>query len=120
MQFISLGRHCDIAHNIKKYINNDTPTQFFDWVRTEFKCVLHILNLRYIDTIFNIENLNLDTSMFKIDGELTITLKNFERENLVLLFHHEIQLCDYYSSEVDNKLIEFIDKYKRRFNRSYS
>ena len=119
MEFISLGRHCDVAYNIAKYIKKQ-PTQFFDWLRTDFKCILHILNLNNIDNIFNLENIKVDKELYAHENEIAITLKNFEENNLTLLFHHEIKLKDYNNynnTEINNKLNEFIDKYKRRFNR---
>lgn len=117
MYFISLGRHCWIAYHIKKYINNDIPTQFFDWSRNDFKCVLYMLNLRIIDTIFNIENIIVDKELFKKDNEITITFKNFVKDELSLLYHHDIPYKEYSEEEMNEKLLEFIEKYKRRHNR---
>jgi hypothetical protein len=117
MYFISLGKHCDTSIFIRKIINNNNPTQFFDWVRTDFKAVLHILNLNSIDTLFNIDNIIVDKESYKSEGELCMTLKNFEKDNITLLFHHEIPYNNYSTVELNNKLMLFIDKYKRRFNR---
>jgi len=117
MYFISLGRHCGIACNIKKFINNDIPTQFFDWSRTDFKCVLYILNLRIIDTIFNNENIIVDKESYKHENELCMTLKNFAKDNLCLLYHHDIPYEEYNELDMNEKLTGFIDKYKRRYDR---
>lgn len=116
MYFVSLGRHCCVAQNIKDFINNDMPTQFFDWARTDFKCVLHILNLRTIDTIFNQKNLIIDKEMFKSENNLTITLKNFVKDDLCLMYHHDIP---YYNEDdvINEKVKDFISKYKRRHER---
>jgi hypothetical protein len=116
MHFVSLGRHCDVAYNIKNYINQDFPTQFFDWLRTDFKCILYILKLKNIYQIFNIANFSIDYETFA-PRDLSITLKNFEKENLNLIFHHDISFDNYDNIELNYKLICFIDKYKRRFNR---
>lgn len=119
MEFISLGRHCDVAYNIAKYIKKE-QTHFFDWLRTDFKCILHILYSNNIVTIFNLENIKVDKKLYAHENEIAITLKNFEENNLTLLFHHEIRLKDYNNyndTEINNKLNEFIEKYKRRFNR---
>lgn len=115
--YISLGRHCNIAIYIKKFINNDIPTQFFDWSRTDFKCVLFILNLRIIDIIFNNNNIIVDKELFKCDNELSMTLNNFNKDTLCLLYHHDIPYKEYNKQEMDNKLLEFINKYKRRYDR---
>jgi len=112
MEFISLGRHCDVAYNITKFIKKK-HTQFFDWLRTDFKCILYLLNLKDINTVFNLQNIKVDKQLYAHENEITITLKNFEENNLTLLFHHEIRLKEYH----EDKLNEFIDKYKRRFNR---
>jgi len=117
MKFISLGRHCDIAFNIKKYIDSDVPTHFFDWVRTDFKCVLEILNLRCIDQILNIENIRIDKESFAYNNDICLTLKNIEKKNLNLLFYRDIILENYNDEEMNDKLVQFIEKYKRRFNR---
>jgi len=118
MHFISLGRKCDTKFNINKYINQDFLTLFFDWLRSDFKCVLYILNLKNIYDILNIDNFTIDKDIFAHLNHLTITFKNFEKENLTLIFHHDIELTDYYNDEeLNNKLFWFIDRYKRRFDR---
>jgi hypothetical protein len=116
MIFISLGRHCDVAYNIKNYITKDQPTHFFDWLRIDFKCVLYILNLDNIECIFNKENINIDKISFAECNDILFTLKNFEDDNLICLFHHEVRIKDFENNE-ENKINEFIEKYKRRFNR---
>ena len=117
MHFISLGRHCATSYNIRKYIDSNIETQFFDWLRTDFKCVLEVLNVKNINEIFNIENIIVDKELYKDDNNLSITLKNFVKNNSTLLFHHDILLSEYIEQETNQKLIEFIDKYKRRYDR---
>ena len=116
-RYISLGRHCFTSHQIKNCINSNIPTQFFDWSRTDFKCILFILNLRCIDTIFNLENILVDKELYKEENDLNITLKNFVKDDLILWYHHEIKCDEYTELELNEKLKEFIDKYKRRYNR---
>jgi len=116
--FISLGRNCSVAHNIRKYANQNGPTHFFDWVRSDFKCVLHILKLKTIDTIFNTQNMIIDKETFKHEKKLTITLKNFAKDNLCLLFHHDVEYDKNDNDEQINcKLKDFFAKYDRRHNR---
>ena len=117
MRFISLDRHCDIAYNIKKYTNDEYPRNFFDWLRTDFKCVLEILNVKNIDDIFNKNSIILDREMFKQNADLTLFLNYFQSQNLTLLFRHEIKLSEYNEVNSDQLLTKFIDKYKRRYNR---
>lgn len=116
MKFISLGRHCATAFNIKKYIDQGHETQFFDWVRTDFKCILEILRIKNIDEIINIENIIVDKELFK-DYNISITFKNFVKDNLTLLFHHDIEYREYTEQEMNQQIIEFNDKYKRRYDR---
>jgi len=117
MYFISLGRKCTIGYHIKKYMNNDVPTQFFDWTRVDFRCVLQILKLDCIDKILNIENINVDNTTLAHENDILITLKNFDEQNLTLYFRHEIKLKEYSDLVKNDKLIEFIAKYKRRYDR---
>jgi hypothetical protein len=109
--FISLGRNCDVAYNIKHFTPGET--NFFDWTRTDFKCVLYILNLKNIDTLLNAENIIIDK---KLD-DISILFKNFEKDNLTLLFHHDIIVKEYSVQEMSKQISGFIDKYKRRYDR---
>jgi hypothetical protein len=119
MNLISLGRNCCVAYNIRNYLKNKNhPTHFFDWIRSDFKSVLYILNLKTIDTIFNLENLIVDKETWKKDGNVGITLKNVEKDGLTLLFHHDILFNENDNNDIlNNKLKEFIVKYKRRHYR---
>lgn len=117
MRYISLGRHCATSYNIKKYINSNVPTQFFDWSRTDFKCVLGVLTIKNIEEIFNIENIIVDNVTHRHENDLCMTLNNFVNDNLCLLYHHDIKYKEYTEPELNSKLIEFIDKYKRRYDR---
>jgi hypothetical protein len=112
-KYISLGRHCDVAFNIKKHTQFNEPTHFFDLLRTDFKCVLYILNLKNIESLFNIENINIDKITYKLDNDIRITLKSFENDKLTCMSHHDVCIDNYN----EDCIIQFIEKYKRRFNR---
>jgi len=117
-KYISLGRHCDTTFNIRKFISGQKePTDFFDWIRVEFKCILDILNVTNIDTMFNKENIIVDKKCYQHEGEFLMLLKNFEHKRLSCLFHHDIKHGDYDDKEMNERLEEFIDKYKRRHHR---
>ena len=116
MRYISLGRHCDVAFNIEKYASRQ-ETNFFDWVRVDFKSVLYILNLTNIETILNKENISMDKISLKDTKDILVTLQNFSKDGLTCSFRHDIPLKDYSYEEMNEKLVEFIDKYKRRFHR---
>jgi hypothetical protein len=107
------------VHNIKKYTNTISPTHFFDWVRVDFTCVLYILSLYLSDSIhtfMDVGNINVDKHLYAHNNDISITFNNFDRNNLVCLFHHEISINDY-EANPSIKLKEFTDKYKRRFDR---
>lgn len=118
MYYISLGKTCSIAYNIKKYIDKNRQTMFFDTSRTDFKCVLSVLDLPDIGVIFNIENMILDNKLYSHNRETTITFKNFAKDNLELLYHHDVKY-DKNDNEltVNNKLLQFIATYRRRHDR---
>lgn len=105
-------------------MNNNSPTNFFDQLRSDFKCILEILNIENIDDIINIKNIIIDKELYKTENSLSITFKNFVNNNLTLLFHHDIYLDAYNkeelkqpNKELNSILIEFINKYKRRYTR---
>jgi hypothetical protein len=110
-------------------MDNNIPTQFFDWSRTDFKCVLSILNTRCIETLFNIENIVVDNNLYKHNGEVCLTLKNFDKDGLCLLYHHDIlykkavtpvrghKYDKYTDIELHEQLTGFINKYRRRYVR---
>ena len=112
--YISLGRHCDTTFQIRKHITGETQTNFFDWVRVDFECVLDILNIRNIENMIYKENIRIDKYAYAHEGEMLIIFKNFESKKLNLLFHHDIKHRDYSDEELDEKLTEFMNKYKRR------
>jgi hypothetical protein len=121
MIFISLGRHCNSAYHIKKYKNQEM-TLFFDNLRTDFKCVLGILSVKNIDDILNINNLNVDKKTYDYENCTSITFKNFDEKNLLLLSHHDIRIKDcndieLSDTEMNLQLINFIEKYRRRYYR---
>lgn len=124
MKYISLGVNCVPAYRIKEYASS-TATCFFDWLRTDFACVLKILNTKCINEILTIENMNIkthdDDNEFKQYNEVKITFKSLEKEGLLLMSHHDVFLNHDDNGEAKeqyhNELIGFIEKYKRRHKR---
>jgi hypothetical protein len=114
--YISLGRHCATAHHINQIIGYK-ESNIFDWVRTDFEVICDILDTSDINTLFCRENLFIDMNMYKHEGEIAITLKNFNKKNLTFLFHHEIKHMEYTEEELEEKVNQFIEKYKRRYFR---
>jgi hypothetical protein len=116
MKYVSLGRHCDVAFNIKKY-NTNSPSFFFDWARIDFKCCLYILKLNNIETFLNKENIIVDKQMFSAEKEICFKFKNFDENNNILYFHHEndVEQYDATDVELDCMIDKFINKYTKRF-----
>jgi len=93
-KYISLGRHCDIAFNIEKYIGKEY-TNFFDWLRTDFRAVLEILKTKDIETILNKNNINIDKKTYANEGDILLKLKNISQKNLICYFHHDMKNYNY-------------------------
>lgn len=113
MHFISLGRNCEVAAWIKKYITSNQMSHFFDWLRSDFKSVLYILNQNNFDTAFNVNNIVVNKEAWAHDNEIQFTFKSLDENNLCLLFHHEVKISDF----CDEKVLEFFEKYRRRHTR---
>jgi hypothetical protein len=123
MRYISLGRNCDVAFNLRRENKMEGETGFFDWVRSDFECILQILTRKTVDEIFQISNLHIDLEEWKHQGDVQITMHSFERQQLVLLFHHEFKIQVYVNSnskEKEKLLKCFIERYQRRFERLLS
>ena len=65
--FISLGEACDVKYQLEtkfKKFNKTQETYFFDWLVTDFKTVLSVLNGKFLNN-FKKENLIIDNSNLK-------------------------------------------------------
>ena len=51
------------------------------------------------------------------NSDFCITLDHFDKDNLCLLYHHEIPINVYEVEEWDEKITEFIHRYERRHDR---
>jgi hypothetical protein len=107
--FISLGEACDVKYQLEakfKEHNNIQKTYFFDWIISDFKTVLSVLNGDFLKK-FTKSNLLIDNTIKKYSSSL-VTIKNFSTFTSL----HDIP------KNYDNKDIdEFIDKYTRRYYR---
>jgi hypothetical protein len=109
--FVSIGRRCDIHYNIEKFIKKE-PTNFFDWLRSDFICVNHLLKIRDIskELLFRENLIIYDHDIYNSGVEF----KTFKQFNHVLLSHHDLPIA---SKLTENDIQLFLDKYKRRFER---
>jgi len=125
---ISLGSACCMIQNIHDNIYNnlgplfrqpDNATNFFDWLITDFKTIAHIFeNLMFRDDSFLSKEFftldNIITTPDKLPGGWSRVYRKAEYKNGTILSLHDIKK--------ENTCIpeEFIDKYKRRFERLYN
>lgn len=115
-KFISLGRHCDVAEQINKFISVKEPTLFFDWLRSDFKAVIKVLSYTNIldELLFhdNIITIKHPYDIFNICVEFKNMIMGDNK--LFLLSHHDIEI----GTVIDDNVIQsFIDKYERRWHR---
>jgi hypothetical protein len=109
ISFISLGEACDVKYQILnkfKEFNNIKETYFFDWIISDFKTVLDVLNQTFLES-FKKENLNIDNSNNKYQNAV-VKINNYS----TFVSLHDVPK-NYNNTHVDN----FIDKYTRRYNR---
>ena len=107
MKIISLssnkaGFACAVATSIKKYYNNNYQTQMFDYLVCSLNDINNILKTNNSDNIIN----NLEIT--PIDDKSCVKFKNYDN----LISYHDL-LNPYTKSDYNN----FIEKYKRRYNR---
>jgi hypothetical protein len=109
MNLISLGGSCVTKFQITNYKNinnmNDKETNLFDWVISIFQNILDILSTDNINNIFNIDNI----IHYELNGEeCRIGFKPLD---------YFLSIHDLPNSYTDSDLHEFINKYKRRYER---
>jgi hypothetical protein len=111
MKIISLGYGCQVKFNIDRLFKEE-ETNFFDWLITDFKSVLYILQ--------NIHNKNLITSSNFTDQEVFKPGKSWfepfhkiECVNFKMISVHDFPSNIHYMDYMN----EFISKYKRRLTR---
>jgi len=110
-KFISLGKHCNIKHNLDLFIKK-TETSFFDWLRCDFKIVNKLFTLKDISSELLFRN---NIIIYKFDKfNYGIEFKNIKNEGLTLLSHHDIKI---YCKNIGIQIGTFIEKYKRRYDR---
>ena len=108
---ISLGHACQVKFNIDKLFKIQ-ETHFFDWLITDFKSVLYILQ--------NIENKNLlshsqftDKEVFKKGKSWFEPYHKIEHKNFKMISVHDFPSNIHYIDYMN----EFILKYNRRLDR---
>lgn len=106
MKYISIGFKCSVKYNIDKY-RGKSKTLFFDWLMTTMDSVIELLKCNNIKDILYIDNLVKDHSFI---GKKTCKIK-IQSLDFCYSIH---DMPKYYKK---NDIINFIEKYTRRFNR---
>lgn len=105
--YISIGRACDVKYNIDKFTGSK-ETFFFDWLMTDMASVNKILGTDKIDSILFFENIIQNPKNPIHGSNSSIIIKSLS----YCVSIHDIPVS-YDSSHINN----FIEKYKRRYNR---
>ncbi len=127
---ISFGSACCMVQNIHDNIYNklgplyrqpENATNFFDWLITDFKFITYVFeNLMFKDDSFlNIDNFtfeNINTTPEQLIGGWSKVYKKVEFKNKQIGSMISLHDVRKESNEIPN---DFIEKYKRRFNRLY-
>ena len=107
MHVISIGSECNVKHQIDKHIGK-SETLFFDWLMADIASVIKLLKCKSIDDILNINSVKVDqvTPIVESNSRILIT----SLPNCISIHDSPIN-----PSEKD--ISDFIDKYKRRYQR---
>ena len=105
--FISIGKACDVKYNIDDFAGSK-ETFFFDWLMTDMASVNKIVGTDKIDSILFFENIIQNPKDPIKHGKSSIIIKSLSFCESI----HDIPVS-YDSSDINN----FIEKYKRRYNR---
>lgn len=106
--FISIGCACNVKYQIDKH-KGGKETLFFDWLITDMKSVVSILNFHYnIDELLNLTNIVKDKNNLADTTKLKISLTPLSS----CIFLHDVDI-----GASDKDILDFIEKYKRRFYR---
>ena len=105
--FISIGSACDVKYNIDKFTGSK-ETLFFDWLMTDMVSVNKIFAVNNIENLLFLENIAQNIKNPTNGENSRIIIKSLPFCESI----HDIPVS-FNSSHINN----FIEKYKRRFNR---
>lgn len=106
MKYISIGCACNVKYQIDKH-KHKIKTLFFDWLMTSMNSVITILNCNNIDNLLYFDNIIEDNTR-NCGNNSCVVIKSLD---LCVSIHDLMR--DYTKDDV----LEFIGKYKRRFER---
>jgi hypothetical protein len=107
MKYISIGSACSVKYNIDKY-RHKNKTLFFDWLMTDMNSVIKILECNNINDILYFDNISRDVDCPYFFNNSKIVIKSLP---------YCVSIHDLPIKYTDNDILNFIEKYRRRFNR---
>lgn len=107
MKYISIGINCSVKYNIDKY-RNKSETLFFDWLMTSMNSVIEILGCNDINNILYFDN---------IIRNINNPYHNEMSRIIIKSLNQCVSIHDLPKNYTDTDILNFIDKYKKRFNR---
>jgi len=105
--YISIGFKCNVKFQINKH-KHKIETLFFDWLITSMKSVIEVLSCNDISNILNIDNIIRDPRCMYHNNNSRIFLKSL---------NYCISIHDLKKEFNNDDIFEFIEKYRRRYNR---
>lgn len=106
--FISIGKACNVRHQIEKYRGIER-TLFFDWLMTDMTSVNLILdNYKNIDNILNFDVIKRCEKY---------PFHNQNSRILISSVPYCVSIHDINKDYTDKDILDFIEKYKRRYAR---
>jgi hypothetical protein len=107
MRVISVGSECNVKYQIDKH-KGKSETLFFDWLITDMNSVIKLISCDSIDDILNINTVKVDpvTPIIKSNSRILITS-----------LPECISIHDMPIDPTDKDIDDFINKYKRRYER---
>lgn len=104
MQFISIGRGCNVKYQINRHCKN-SETLFFDWLGTDMDTVISVLQCKNINDILTYDNIIRDPKT------------NLGSRVLIKSLPYCVSIHDFKLDFSDKEIYNFLNKYKRRYER---
>lgn len=109
--YISIGRACCVKYQIDQYFGKK-ETNFFDWLISSMNSVITVLKCKNIDELLNFNNIYINPKIPYSKGN---TGKN--TRVVIRSLYRCISIHDVKTDFNNDDIYDFIDKYKRRWNR---
>ena len=107
MKYISIGMCCNVKYQIDNHKHKD-ETLFFDWLMISMNSVVEILSTPDINNILYFDNITRDVNIPYHNKNSSIVIKSLD---------YCVSIHDLLRDYTDSDVFEYIDKYKRRYDR---